>query len=346
MYLSIGQLNVRGSVPVWTNLERVVEEQGLDIILIQDPPPIHCMENTGWGNFTMIRPSDSSPLAIIMIKNTLSFRPCGFEGARVCGVTVTFRGESLVLISAYIRHTSAEGAATMASAVRKARTISPFIYAGMDSNGHSPLWGPADTRVDHVGEVVEGVLCEGGLWVVNSQESAPTYHSDMGHASWIDVSAASAPVIPWIADWAVCDSVEVLSDHRLIVGQLLHRPMRHACRVVRDWEQVDWQIFNRQLLQELDPCWASEDWVYPGDLDSAVREITASITRTIDHVVPTKRLCRFSRRWWTPELTQLRHQVATARRRWMRTGRIRAREEFLVIRRRFRNALSVAKTAA
>ena len=322
MYFSIGQLNVRRSVPVWTNLERVAEEQGLDVVLIQDPPPVHCMENNGWGNFTMICPGDRSPLAVIMIKNTLSFSPCGFESARVCGVTVQFRGEPLVLVSAYIRHSTAEGADALADAVRRARAISPFIYAGLDSNGHSSLWGPADTRLDHVGEVVEGVLCEGGLWVVNSQDSVPTYHSDVGHVSWIDVSVASAPVIPLIVDWAVRDSVEVLSDHRLIVGQLLHRPMRRECRVVRDWERVDWQVFNHELMQELDPHWASEDWVNPGDLDSAVREITASINRTIGRVVPTKRLCRFSRRWWKPELTQLRHQVANARRRWMRTGRI------------------------
>ena len=267
MYFSIGQLNVRGSVPVWTNLERVAEEQGLDVVLIQDPPPVHCMENNGWGNFTMIRPRDPSPQTIIMIKNTLSFSPCGFDSARVCGVTVRFRGEPLVLASAYIRHSTAEGADALASAVRKARTISPFIYVGLDSNGHSPLWGPATTRIDHVGEVVESVLCEGGLWVVNSQESAPTYRSDVGHTSWIDVSAASAPVIPLIADWAVCDSVEVISDHRLIVSQLLHRPMRRECRVVRDWERVDWRDFNRHLMQELDPHWASEDWVDPGGLD-------------------------------------------------------------------------------
>ena len=181
-------------------LERVVEEQGLDVVLIQDPPPVHCMEKNGWGNFTMICPSDRSPLAVIMIKNTLSFSPCGFESARVCGVTVQFRGEPLVLVSAYIRHSTAEGADALADAVRRARAISPFIYAGLDSNGHSPLWSPADTKLDHVGEVVEGVLCEGGLWVVNSQDSVPTYHSDVGHVSWIDISAASAPVIPLIAD--------------------------------------------------------------------------------------------------------------------------------------------------
>ena len=168
MHFHIGQLNVRRSMPVWTNLERVAEEQGLEVVLIQDPPPAHCMEGNRWGNFTMILPGDSPPQAMIMVRNTLSFSRCRFGGARVCGVTVKFRGEPLVVISAYIRHTSAEGADALANTVREAHRISPFIYVGMDSNGHSPLWGPAGTRVDHVGEVVESVLCEGGLWVVNS----------------------------------------------------------------------------------------------------------------------------------------------------------------------------------
>ena len=184
------------------------------------------------------------------------------------------------------------------------------------------------------------------MWVLNSQDSVPTNRSDVGHKSWIDISAASAPIIPLIADWAVYDSIEVLSDHRLIFSQLLHWPMRRECQIVHDWEQVDWCVFNRQLLQELDPHWALEDWVDPRDLDRAVREITTSLQRTIDCMVPTKRLCRFSRRWWTPELTQLRHQVTAAKRRWMRTGRIREREEFLQIRSHFRCVLSTAKTAA
>ena len=346
MHFRIGQLNVRGSIPVWTNLERIAEELGLEVVLIQDPPPVHCMDSHPWGSFTRILPGDPSPKAMIMVKTTLGFRPCGFEGARVCGATVIFRGDPLVLVSAYIRHTTGEGADALATAVRRAHELSPFIYVGMDGNGHSPLWGPVGTRLDRVEEAVEGVLCEGGLWVVNSQESAPTYRSDAGCESWIDVTAASAPVIPLIAEWAVRDSVEVLSDHRLIVGQLLRRPVRQTCRTVRDWEQVDWRAFQRQLVRELDPRWASEDWVSPGDLDRAVGEVTASIKRVIEQLVPTKRLCRFSRWWWTPELTQLRHRVATARRRWMRTGRIRERETFLYIRHRFCSALSVAKAAA
>ena len=117
MHFHIGQLNVRSSMPVWTNLERVAEEQRLEVVLIQDPPPVHCMEGNRWENFTMILPADFPPQAMIMIRNTLSFSPCRFGGARVCGVTVKFRGEPLVLASAYIRHTSVEGADALATAV-------------------------------------------------------------------------------------------------------------------------------------------------------------------------------------------------------------------------------------
>ena len=95
-----------------------------------------------------------SPEVAILMKNSLTYSPCGFEGVRVCGVTVQFRGEPLVLVSAYIRHTTAEGAATLSNALNRARDLSPFVYVGLDSNGHSPLWGPADTRLDWVGETV------------------------------------------------------------------------------------------------------------------------------------------------------------------------------------------------
>ena len=131
------------------------------------------MDSNRWGSHTLIVPSVSQPEVAILVKNSLSFSPCGFEGARVCGATVQFRGEPLVLVSAYIRHTTAEGATDLSSALNRARTFSPFVYVGLDSNGHSPLWGPADTRLDRVGEIVEGVLCEGSVWVVNSQDSRP-----------------------------------------------------------------------------------------------------------------------------------------------------------------------------
>ena len=89
----------------------------------------------------------------------------------------------LVIISAYICHTTSDGADQLSRALTLASNISPLVYVGLDANGHSPIWGPLSTRVDRVGEMVEGVLSEGNMVVLNSQSSPPTFCSDTGHCS-------------------------------------------------------------------------------------------------------------------------------------------------------------------
>ena len=130
----------------------------------------------------------------------------------------------LIVISAYIRHTTGDGADQLSRALTRASELSSFIFVGLDSNGHSPLWGPVGSKVDKIGEMVEGVLCGGGLLVLNSQDFPPTFCSDTGQQTWIDVSTASPALVPSVSEWAVWDHAEVLSDHRLIVTQMLTQP--------------------------------------------------------------------------------------------------------------------------
>ena len=152
-----------------------------------------------------------------------------------------------MFISAYIRHTSGEGVNQLSNAIAKASAMSPFVFVGMDSNGHSPLWGPEGTKLDRIGESVEEALCEGGLLVLNSQDSPPTFCSDLGHTTWIDASAASPALVQRVVDWAVREDVEILLDHRMIVTQLVCQPRRPEVRVMRDWCWVEWDKFNALL---------------------------------------------------------------------------------------------------
>ena len=94
-----------------------------------------------------------------------------------------FRGLKLIVISAYLRHTNGEGAEELTRAIARASELSDFVFLGMDSNGHSPLWGPRNTELDVVGRLVEGVLSEGNLLVLNSPDSPATYFSDHGNTS-------------------------------------------------------------------------------------------------------------------------------------------------------------------
>ena len=127
------------------------------------------------------------------------------------------RGLKLALVSAYIRHTNGEGAGELSRALAQATEISDSVFLGMDSNGHSPSWGPRTTDLNPVGRIVEGVLAESNLLVVNSSDSPATFRSEQGYESWIDVSAASPSLVFHIADWGVYPEFAVGSDHRVIM---------------------------------------------------------------------------------------------------------------------------------
>ena len=137
------------------------------------------------------------------------------------GPSRVLRHEVNCNFSTYIRHTTRDGADKLSRDLTCASELSPFIFVGLDSNGHYPLWGPMGSKVDKIGEMVEGMLCGWGLLVLNSQCSPPTFCSDKGQQTWIDVSAASPALVPSVSEWAVWDHVEALSDHRLIVTQML-----------------------------------------------------------------------------------------------------------------------------
>ena len=210
---------------------------------------------------------------------------------------------------------------------------------GLDSNGHSPLWGPVGSKVDKIGEMVEGVLCGGGLLVLNSQDSPPTFCSDTGQQTWIDVSATSPALVPSVSEWAVWDHVEVLSDHPLIVTQMLTQLGSTDIRWMHDWRSVEWTRFNALLWRTLDQNLLSRELEDAEAVEGVVLSVTDSVQPAIDALVPLKRVCQYSRAGLTLELTTLRRGVASTRHEWLRTGRIGAREEFLQSRRLFRRTL-------
>lgn len=71
----------------------------------------------------------------------------------------------LVVISAYIRHTSADAADRLSTALYHASKISPFIRIEIDSNVHSALWRSAEFQLDRIWAMVEDVLSECGMLV-------------------------------------------------------------------------------------------------------------------------------------------------------------------------------------
>ena len=337
----VAHLNTRASPSVWALAELAGHDNKVDVFLIQDPPKD--AKRHQWGNYTLVLPRVDEPMVAILIKKGIKFRLDGEGEGRVLWTSLFFRGLKLIVISAYLHYECGEGAEELTRAIARASEISDFVLLGMDSNGHSPLWGPRGTVVDRVGRLVEGVLSEGNLLVLNNPDSPATFHSDHGDTSWIDITAASPALVYHIAAWGVHPEIEVGSDHRLIMVTIDEEVERAVTRESRNWRKTDWRRFNRELFRSLDPTQCRGELLDALAVDTAVEYLTTAIQRVIERTVPSRRVCAYSRPWWTPALTDLRHRMAATRRRWILTGRVVDREEFLLTRRLFRRTLEQAK---
>ena len=307
--LVVGQINARHSNITWALLERAIlsnsYKEGLDVLLVQEPPLLALSEEGRWRGFQSFVAKGNNPLTMIMVRMGLEASQVDIQGDRVCGAEVKLKVGSILLFSAYIRYGNGEGADLLGRALTKSQELTPLRLVGMDSNGHSPLWGPEKVELDKVGELVEDVLGEGDLLVVNHRDSPPTFLGDRGQTSWIDITAASPALAARIVDWRVDTSVEVASDHRLIMTQIWGKPQKAVVRQRPSWRDVDWVNFSRHLQGELSCRALALSSRNPKEIDLTVASLSEALESTIRCCVPIRRLCQYSRPWWTPELSHL-----------------------------------------
>ena len=93
----------------------------------------------------------------------------------MCRAEVKLEFRFILLFSSFIWYRAGEGADLLGRTLTKSPGMTPLRLVGMDSNGHSPLWGLKEVEFDRVGGLVEDVLWERDLLVVNHHESPPTF---------------------------------------------------------------------------------------------------------------------------------------------------------------------------
>ena len=77
----------------------------------------------------------------------------------------------------------------------------------------------------------------------------------------------------------------------------------------RNFRNVDWETFEKALASKLETTGPPSPICSPGEVISACQKLTEAIQETIDDEVPTTDLGIKSKKWWTKELTKLRHEA-------------------------------------
>ena len=202
-------------------------------------------------------------------------------------------------------------------------------------------------------ELIENLIMELDLEIINHSDCPPTFVSDMGHATWIDLTLGTRSGALSVLDWTVDTGFLTGSDHRAIFFSTSSRPLRSEVFRCKAWDQVDWDAFSATvsracLTEDLLPPLenGSERLPDAAAIEYQVDRITTILQEAIDRHVPEKRICWASKPWWSPELSSERGHLRNLQNRAVRLGTDHDWRLYRKARRRFTTAVRTAKALA
>ena len=327
-----------------------------DIILVQDPPSSVMGGKNIFSGYRIVRaPGRGQGLGKVAIAFRASLRCRGLRpfGPRVALLELAGTDGPIILISAYIRYSSGEGLGDLEAALRWAKGRCPRVLLGLDGNGHSPWWGPATVTTNPVGAMLEDFIVDHDLEVLNDCHSSPSFVSDMGDRTWIDITLATRSLALSVFNWQVESDFFAGSDHRPIFFTLDSTPLRTEVFKRKAWENADWGAFAASVAQGCqglgllpNPDHGSGPYGDSPPLEDQVTHLTTVLQEAIEAHVPEKTICWASKPWWSPEVAEARQHMRHLLHRAERHGTTHDWSLYRRARRAFTSIVRRAKATA
>ena len=338
--MKVAQLNMRHSPMVGELVLHFLQDSTISIMLVQDPPRPWLMKDT-IGSFNLFKPTGVDSLSIILVKHNIQASLVPVGAARVCVVVVGKGHDTIFFISGYVQPITGVGCAEIGRALRAVGSVHHKCL-GMDGNGHSPVWGPSDVDTNPQGVLLENLMASEEIFPINVPESSPTYIGDDGRQSWIDISAVSAGLLGKVCNWTVVADAGLGSDHALLTWELRLRSPPALQKHRLNWKTVNWTQFQHRLRETMRSV-NNFQLDSPEQLDIAVAGFTEMLQQMVTNHVPVKRVCQFSRNWWTPDIKILHERMRQAARHWQKKRILHFRANYLHARQLLRTAIRRSK---
>ena len=299
--LNILQLNISGIQTKRVELAKLLSDQKIHIVLIQETilpknTPFHltgytmehCKCNRCQGIATLVR---NDITAEVSHKETN-------DETDMQEVKVQFNGMKHTIFNVYCPPRN-----TLELNLTDTDHKSTII-AG-DLNGHSPLWGYKDT--DATGQAIEELVRSTNLILLQSDKTPPTLlHRASGATSRPDLTMVSADLHPHCS-MTVLDDIG--SDHRPILLQLEckkanTKPINKTLRW--NYKKANWALFKQKTdekLSILEP---------PDSIDTYYTAISTTILQSAKDSIPRGKPKKY-RPYWDSELEDLTKKRKEAR---------------------------------
>ena len=209
---------------------------------------------------------------------------------------------SFVVGSVYIPPNDSKSLKVLFGILEKLRNESlPIMLIG-DFNAHHPYW--FDSSANKLGNELHEFIVDKDLVVLNTAE--PTRKDRI-----IDLTIVSTSFSDKISNWKVQQEVYLNTDHNLVTFNIGEEEPEKSIEKL-DFRNADWVKFEKECSESI------EGWLETRSVNTDVNEDYRSfvdlIHKTVQECVPKKRICRHSKGWWSPRLTQLSKDFKKAKR--------------------------------
>ena len=331
--ISIWQQNVNRSSTCQHDLisSVVLTGKGVDIVALQEPSISKFGTTVASRDWILIYPSTHgtephNTRSIILIRSNIlteQWKQVDYPSGDVTIMQLSGSWGELTLFNIYndcetndtIIQLETFTQALGPSSGRNTGNTKPILWLG-DFNRHHPHWdNPTDTRLftrpalDNV-EILISVIAGLGLDLALPPGTPTHIHNVTKKWTRLDqvfISEDHSDVI------ITCDTLNntpgINTDHLPILTVLDFNLTRTQPPPPRNFRNVDWESFEKALEAKLDKLGPPTRILLPGDVESACSQLTITIQETINDEVTTAELGIKAKKWWTKELTKLRHEA-------------------------------------
>ena len=331
--ISIWQQNVNRSRTCQHDLisSAALARRGIDIVALQEPAITNFGTSIASRDWVPVYPTthNSDPnktRSILLIRNNIlteQWKQVDFPSGDVTVIQLSGRWGEMTLFNIYndgekndtVHQLEAFTRTLSATSSRNETNTKPIIWMG-DFNRHHPHWdNPNDTRLftrsalDNA-EVLISAVAGLGLDLALPPGIPTHLHNVTKKWTRLDQVFISEDHLDSII---TCDALSntpgINTDHLPILTMLDLNITRTQASQPRNFRNVDWETFEKALASKLETTGPPSPIRSPGEVISACQKLTEAIQETIDDEVPTTDLGIKSKKWWTKELTKLRHEA-------------------------------------
>ena len=198
---------------------------------------------------------------------------------------------------------------------RNTENAKPLLWLG-DFNRHHPHWdNPEDTRLfnrtalDNA-EILINVVAGLGLDLALPPGIPTHLHNVTKKWTRLDQVFISEDYMDTVITCdALSNSPGINTDHLLILSTLDLNLTRVPLAPPKNFRNVDWEEFEKALAARFDIEGTPTRIHSSEELKNACQKLTEAIQITIEDKVSTTEIGIKTKRWWTKELTKLRHEA-------------------------------------